>query len=95
MSKKKSQKIEIRLKLKPTYLTCEDCHAKYVFGSPHYMFCEARACTECGIIGPYVLAEDADGQRFCVDCLSNDMPFDYDDDVSEPLGRSEENEEDL
>ena len=53
-------------------ILCPDCGGRYKAGAPHYMFCPAKNCTECGTTYSVVIQPDEDGNRICERC-SDDL----------------------
>lgn len=47
---------------------CPDCGATYAQGAPHYMFCEAKTCENCGTTYSETIEPDENGNRICNDC---------------------------
>lgn len=69
---------------------CDDCGGDYMAGAPHYMFCPAKMCTECGTSFSYTIpvydsrTVDEDGnpapRRLCHRCLAEDLDEDEEED---------------
>jgi hypothetical protein len=74
MAKKRTKKQVV-----PT-TKCSDCGLTYVVGAPHYMFCEARTCSECGTTkGSVIPVYDSRVKpptRLCYDCLNEQLDRD-------------------
>jgi hypothetical protein len=59
-------------------IACTDCGGEYKAGQPHYMFCPAKTCSECGTTYRHVIEvvedhePDEDGlpYRLCDDCIN-------------------------
>jgi len=47
---------------------CPDCGVNFERGAPHFMFCLARTCDECGTTFGAALRRTEDGRRLCDDC---------------------------
>jgi hypothetical protein len=71
---------------KKDLIHCNDCNGDYVPGAPHYMFCAAKMCTDCGCTFSYNIpiydsrTVDEDGEpaprRLCHECLEHALDED-------------------
>ncbi len=56
------------MKIKKGFTFCVDCSGQYKIGAPHYMFCGAKTCEDCGTTFPDIVEKDLDGRRICERC---------------------------
>ena len=59
---------------KKGFTVCADCGGQYKIGAPHYMFCPAKSCEECGTTFSHIIEKGGEGRRLCENCDDATLP---------------------